>query len=152
VTIAVEPVAIEWLAEELAYVGAKAASSAARETLDGLERELHGGTISDDRAEVMGYLLGHGLVSGRIRAVYGAHAEMQATALYAKTPQGKVLGKQFSDANSLFKALEGHTIRGIHVSARGPGLYSLTIETDEARVVTAFDGSGIDVRSVEVSY
>lgn len=116
-----------------------------------LQEEAYGGRLSDDSVAALGAVLGAGLGSGRIRAVHGAHGEMEATKLFARTPQGKALADQFDAVNQMLKALSGNEIEKITITARGPGMYTLTIETDEARVVTALTGSGVDVRSVEVA-
>lgn len=141
----------ELVMEEAARFAAQLQNPAARAAYERLSREAQAGQVPPDLVEALGSMLRIGLGSGRIRSLHGAHAEMDATSLYQKTPQGKALAAQFDAVNEMFKALEGQEIRKLTLSARGPGMYTLTVETPEAKVVTSLTEAGVDVRSVEVS-
>jgi len=141
----------ELIVEEAGRFAAQVQNPAAREAYRRLREEAENGAVPEELLEALGSLLRIGLGSGRIRALHGAHAEMEATSLFQKTPQGKELNAQFDAANEMFKALEGQELRKITLSARGPGMYTLTVETSEAKITTALTEAGVDVRSVEVA-
>ncbi len=109
------------------------------------------GQMEDTQAGSLGEILSLGLISGRIRSRYGAHAEKAAATLFRRTPQGKDLQEQFREINGALKMLEGNTIHQLRLSARGPGLYSFVIDTSDYRLVISLGPDGVDVRSLEIS-
>ncbi|MGH9338044.1 MAG: hypothetical protein ACRD1R_00260 [Acidobacteriota bacterium] len=141
----------ELIAAEAEYFASRVNNPAAQAAYSRLQQAALEGSLEDDLLEVLGGLLEIGLSSGRIRSVHSAHGEMAAASLFRRTPQGRALQFQFTEANQAFAALQGQTIESVSFSAQGPGLYTLTVKTGEARVVTQLKPSGIEVRSVEVS-
>lgn len=139
------------IADEAEAFAERVQNPAIKEAYHRLRTEAAEGEISDELDEAFANMLELGLGSGRIRALHGAHAEMEATKLFRRTVKGKELDTQFEAANRMFEALEGHSVRKITLSARGPGMYTLVVETDESRVVTNLAQAGVDVRSVEVA-
>lgn len=109
------------------------------------------GELRDNQADPLGSLLSLSLASGRIRALYGTHAELAAGKLFRHTPPGKSLQQESSEANKALRVLRGGEIRDLRISAKGPGLFSLTLEISGCRIVLNLGSSGIDVRSVEVA-
>lgn len=141
----------ELIAAEAAYFSQCVPNPVARKTYKRLGAAAASGRLEDDLLPALGGLLELGFTSGRIRAVYGAHAEMTASGLFRRTPQGEALHRQFQDANNALAALKGQEVESITLTARGPGLYTLTIQTRDFRLVAALSHAGIDVRSVEVA-
>jgi len=52
--------------------------------------------------------------------------------------------------NKALAELEGQTIDGMAVSAKGPGEYELALETNTCRMVIAIGTSGVHLLSVEM--
>lgn len=123
----------------------------AKEIYNQLYQSAQEGQMQDTQTGSLGEILSLGLISGRIRSRYGAHAERAAAKLFRRTPQGEDLQEQFRDTNSALKMLEGNSIHQLRLSARGPGLYSLVIDTSEHRLVISLGPDGVDVRSLEIS-
>ncbi len=139
------------IVDEAAAFAERVENPAIKEAYHRLRDEASAGALSDELDEACANMLELGLSSGRIRALHGAHAEMEATKLFRKTAKGRELDSQFEAANRMFSALAGHTVRKVTLSARGPGMYTLVVETEESRVVTNVGQNGVDVRSVEVA-
>lgn len=139
------------LFQEAGYFSGRVQNPVAQASYRRMQQEAAQGELSEDLLEPLGELLKVGLTNGRIRSVHGAHAEMAATNLFRRTPQGKALHEGVAQVNAALRSLEGRRLESVSVSARGPGLYSLTVATDEARFVLAFTPQGVEVRSVEVN-
>jgi len=141
----------EIVAQEAEHIARSAGSGDVRAIYGRLADAAKSGELPEELAPALGELLTLGLVSGRIRGVHGPHGELEAAGLYRRTPQGKAFHAQFDEVNAMFAALAGQRIRSLSLSARGPGLFTLTVETDEARVTANLFRDGVDVRSVEVA-
>ncbi len=139
------------LFQEAGYFSGRVQNPAAQASYRRMQQEAAQGELSEELLEALGELLKVGLTNGRIRSVHGAHAEMAATNLFRRTPQGKALHDGIARVNEALRALEGQRLESLSISARGPGLYSLTVATDEARLLIAFTPQGVEVRSVEVN-
>jgi len=141
----------ELVAIEAEHIANKAASEESKATFSRLASAAAAGKLPEELSSALGELLALGLASGRIRAVHGPHGELDAVNLYRRTPQGKAYHAQFDDVNAMFRAFKDQRIHQVSLSARGPGMFSLTLETEAARVVVSLTQSGVDVRSVEVA-
>lgn len=141
----------EVVVAEAEHYASRVVTPSVKQAYEGLREAAERGEVTGDGVEVLGHLLELGLGSGRIRNAYGAHAEMTAKGVYRRTPRGRALREQASAVNEALAELGGHALEKVSVQASGPGSYLLTVETDGARVLVTLDGSGVDVKSVEVS-
>lgn len=139
------------LFQEAGYFSGRVQSPAAQASYRRMQQEAAQGELSEELLGALGELLKVGLTNGRIRTVHGAHAEMAATSLFRRTPQGKSLHAGIAQVNEALRALEGGRIDSVSISARGPGIYSLILGTEQARLLISLTPSGVEVRSVEVN-
>lgn len=122
-----------------------------REAYQRLAREAGSGQVSDDRLAILGSLLEVGLGTGRIRALYDAHAEAAAAKLFRSTPQGQERAAQIRAVNEALEALRGHTLEKASITSRSAGSFSLTYQTESAKLVISLSPAGAEIRSFEVS-
>ena len=108
------------------------------------------GDIPDDVLEPLQDLLELGLESGRIRRAHTAHGEMAAQRVYGRTPKARAVRATTDAVNEALAGLQGRTLEEISVSPAGPGSYTLTLGTDQGRLLLRIDRHGVEVRSVEV--
>lgn len=141
----------ELIENEASTFAMQAEKASTRDTYQQLAEKSVEGIIPDEFLAATGELLQLGLASGRIRGVYGAHAEMAAVRLFRKTPQGQQLNRQVEEANQALEALRDQPIEEISFSLRGPGQYGLRIKTAGCQLTALLGPSGIDVRSLEIS-
>ncbi len=95
-------------------------------------------------------LLEMGLETGRIRQTHSAHGEMAAVRIFQRTPRGAALKATCDSANAALEALQGQPIENLSFSLRGPGAFTLAIETEQGHLTVHIDRHGVRVRSVEV--
>ena len=122
-----------------------------REAYRALAREAAFGEISEARLPLLGSLLEVGLSTGRIRALYDAHAEAAAAKLFRATPQGMERAAQIRAVNEALQALRGKTLQKASLASRGAGSFSLTLQTDQGKLVVSLGPAGAETRSFEVS-
>ena len=141
----------ELVAFEAEQIAKGAASARTKEAFERLSSFAAAVELPEELAPALGELLSLGLSTGRIRAVHGPHGEMEAVSLFRRTPQGKAFHAQFDDVNAMLAAFKGQELRQISLSARGPGMFTLLLETETARVTISLAKDEVDVRSVEVA-
>src|SRR5437763_15686712 len=108
------------------------------------------GEIPENLLVPLEALIAAGLESGRIRKVHTAHGEMAAQRVYARTPRGRAVRAAADAVNQALQALQGQVIEELTVSPQGPASYSLSIATDQGRLLLRLDRHGVRVQSVEV--
>jgi hypothetical protein len=108
------------------------------------------GDVPDDLLGPLENLLEVALESGRIRRVHLAHGEMAAQRVFTRTPKGRALRASADAVNDALRALAGQTVEEIVVSPAGPGAYTLTLGTDQGRLLLRFDRRGASIKSLEV--
>ena len=140
----------ELLREEAGRLAARGGTEA-QEWARRLEEAARRGQLAEEDAALAGSVLAAGLLSGRIRSEGGPHAELAASSLFLRLPQGRALQGQAAEVSRALATLEGRTLRRISLSARGPGLYLLTLETDGCRLVVALEPGGLQMRSLEIA-
>jgi len=150
-TITLDETQQEVVAAESDFYASRVRDAETSAAFRDLSKAAASGELQDTQGDPLGSLLSLGLASGRIRALYGAHAELAAGKLFRHTPQGKALREEAQEATDALRVLRDNEIRDLRISARGPGLYSLTLETAGCRIVINLGPTGIDVRSVEVA-
>jgi hypothetical protein len=108
------------------------------------------GEVPDELLEPLQTLLEVGLESGRIRRVHTAHGEMAAGRVFSRTPRSRAVRSTTDELNASLKALEGQTIQELTLSPHGPGAYSLSIATDQGKLLLRMDRQGVRLQSLEV--
>jgi hypothetical protein len=108
------------------------------------------GEVPEDLLDPLQVLLEVGLESGRIRKVHTAHGEMAAGRVYGRTPRGRAVRATAEAVNEALQALQGQTIEEISVSPHGPGSYSLSIGTDQGKVLLRISRHGVRLQTLEV--
>ena len=108
------------------------------------------GEVPDDLMEPLQALVEVGLESGRIRRVHTAHGEMAARRVYSRTPRGRAVRASTEAVNEALKALVGQTLQEFALSPNGPGSYSLTLGTDQGKLLIRLERAEARVQSVEV--
>jgi hypothetical protein len=122
----------------------------AREVYAELRAAVEAGEVTEGLLPPLERLLEMGLETGRIRQVHTAHGEMAALRVFQRTPKGSALKATCDAANEALQSLQGHTIEALTFSVRGPGSFSLLLETDQTTVTVHIDRHGVRVRTVEV--
>jgi hypothetical protein len=122
----------------------------AREVYGELRAAVEAGEVPDGLLPPLERLLEMGLETGRIRQVHTAHGEMAALRVFQRTPQGSALKASCDAANEALQSLQEHVIEGLTFSVRGPGSFSLSLETDQTTLTIHIDRHGVRVRSMEV--
>ena len=108
------------------------------------------GDLPDELMAPLETLLEVGLESGRIRKVHMAPGESTARKLYARTPKGSSKRDATESVNEALKALVGHTIQEFSISQPSPGSFSVTLETEEGKLLLRLDRQGVRLESLEV--
>ena len=108
------------------------------------------GDVPDHLQEPLEALLAAGLESGRIRRLHTAHGEMAAARVYNRTPRGRSVRQSTEGVNEALRALQGQSLEELTVSPHGPGGYSISIGTDQGRVLLRLDRQGARIQSLEV--
>lgn len=140
----------EVVVAELDEVLGRAREPESRRQLSGLREEAERGQIPADQIGYLERLIEVGLESGRIRSAHTAHGEMAALRLYRRTPRGQAIQKSLEAVSQALSALAGQTLEELSLSFAGPGKFSLTVSTDQGRVLVQLDRGGAELRSLEV--
>jgi hypothetical protein len=75
---------------------------------------------------------------------------MAANRLFQRTGRGREIREQLDAVNEGLRGIAGQTLGSVSFAPRTPGSYSLTIETDRARVAIVVGPGGVRVQSIEV--
>jgi hypothetical protein len=105
----------------------------------------------EDLIEPLQALMEIGLESGRIREVYGAHAEMAGNRLYSRMPRARIYRQSVEAVNQALNSIEGEEIGRISIAPRGPGACSLTVEAGSRRITIRITRAGLSIDSVEAT-
>jgi hypothetical protein len=135
---------------EIDAVAAQLQSAEARAAYAELRAAAEAGEVPDELLPPLERLVEIGLETGRIRQIHSAHGEMAASRLFQRTPRGRALKETCDRANEALQSLEGQTVESLAFAPRGPGGFSLSLETDQARITVHIDREGVQVRSVEI--
>lgn len=90
------------------------------------------------------------LSGDRLRRTSGPGAQLALSALFQKTPRGRTLAAEVSSLNQALAKLTGQRLTEISTAQRGPGTYTLTVATENCRVVIRFEPAGLRIESLEV--
>lgn len=135
---------------ETQAVRAAATEPGYRGRLRALEAAIGRGALSDDDVGALTDIVELALQTGRIRAVYGPPGEQAALRLYWRLPRGAALAESTRAVSQALAALRGRTLAGAELAAVGPGSYTLSLRTGEARVSLRLDRQGARLATVEI--
>lgn len=113
-----------------------------------LREALAGNSLEEASVPALENLLALELRTGRARKIHGPMAESTLLRLYQKTPTGSELQKSTTTVNKALAALEGQTLEHIAFAPKGPGAFTLDLETAEYRVHLEIREEGIWVKEV----
>jgi hypothetical protein len=108
------------------------------------------GELPDEEARSLEELLELGLVSGRIRGIYGPEGEQAALKTYRRLPGGRALADGATEVSDALAALEGRTLEQVKVQATGPGSYLLTLGVEGLELSVRLDRAGARIHAVGV--
>lgn len=136
---------------EIDAVRAAAKDGEYRGLLDDAAAAIEAGSVdSEQLAEELDRILGLGLQTGRIRALYGPGGEQAALRAYRKLPTGKELSASAKDVNEALASLAGRELDQISVAAVGPGAFTLSLVAGGAELSVRLDRQGARLASVGV--
>jgi hypothetical protein len=146
----IDPLQRELLIEETQALLTNLKDSNSRARYTELLSALEAGSVPESSLGALGNLLELGLQTGRLRQRYTAEGEQALLRLFHKTPRGAAILKTINEANRALESLAGHVLQGINFNARGPGSYSLTLETDQGHFALRIQREGVWVENVEI--
>jgi hypothetical protein len=136
---------------EIDAVRAAAQATEYRELLDDAAEAVESGSVESERvAEELDRIVGLGLQTGRIRALYGPGGEQAALRAYRKLPTGKGLAATATEVNGALASLAGRSLDHVSISAVGPGTFTLSLAAGGAEVAVRLDRQGARLASVGV--
>ncbi len=121
-----------------------------RQELALLVSAIGAGRLEAEHALTLERIVELALQAGRIRAVYGPPGEQTALTLYRRLPRGAALTESAREVSAALGSLQGRTLEGATLTAVGPGSYTLSLTTGEARLSVRLDRQGARLTSVEV--
>lgn len=113
-----------------------------------LREALETDAVAEDAIGTLENLLALELRTGRVRKIHGPMAESTFLRLYQKTPTGSALQQSTTQVNRALDALQGQTLEHIAFAPKGPGVFTLDLETTEYRVHLEIREEGIWVKEV----
>jgi len=113
--------------------------------------EVEAGAVAPERFPPLENFLELGLHTGRFKSRFGATGEEALIRLFHQTPRGAAIAGSVAEVNQALTSFTGQGIVGLAVAAHGPDAYSLSIETDRARLTIRLDRSGVRVGDVELT-
>lgn len=148
-------IAITSAEQEVALGETQAVQAAATEPgyldrLRALEAAIGRGALQDEDAETLADIVELALQTGRVRAIYGPPGEQAALRLFRRLPRGQALTESTRAVSQALASLRGRTLEGAELAAVGPGSYTLSLRTAEARVSLRLDRQGARLATVEV--
>jgi hypothetical protein len=149
-TLRVEGDAREVLAAEAAALRDTITDPAGRDGYLALAAAVADGEVDDALVPSLERLLDLGLRTGRVRRVHGPQAEAAVARVYHATPAGRELAALLADVNTALGALRGQPLHRLTFAVRGPGSYTLSIETPAAALTLDIGPGGVALKDVSV--
>lgn len=140
----------DYLRREVSAFLARLGGPEARSCYEPLLADVEAAEVPDDRLDLLGRVLELSLGSGRLRKLYGPHAEMSANRIFRRTFRGRAIQQTCDEANQALTGLRGQAVRSIALAPRSPGAFTLDIETDRCRVQLVVDAAGVRCQGVEM--
>lgn len=113
--------------------------------LEGVDR----GSVPAAALDRLEGLLEMGLQTGRFRRQHGPIDAQVLYRLYSRTPRGMALATALEGVNQALAALDGQLLAGLAITAKAPGEYELSVETENCRMAVAVGAGGVHLTSVE---
>jgi len=136
---------------EIDAVRAAAQAGEYRALLDEAAAAVESGSVESERlAEELDRIIGLGLQTGRIRALYGPGGEQAALRAYRKLPTGKELAGSTKEVNEALGSLGGRSLDQVSIAAVGPGAFTLSLVAGGAELSVRLDRQGARLTSVGV--
>ncbi|MGH7629471.1 MAG: hypothetical protein ACREOF_08765 [Gemmatimonadales bacterium] len=148
--VRIEAEAREVLAAEAAALRDTITDPEVRDGYLALAAAVADGEVEDQLVPSLERLLDLGLRTGRVRRVHGPHAESAVAQVFHATPAGQTLAGALAEVNRALGALRGHPLDRLMFAARGPGSYTLSIETPVAGLTLEIGPGGVAVRDLSV--
>lgn len=149
-TVRIEGDAREVLAAEAAALRDTITDPEVRDGYLALAAAVADGEVEDELVPSLERLLDLGLRTGRVRRVHGPHAESAVARVFHATPAGQTLAGALAEVNRALGALRSQPLDRLTFAARGPGSYTLSIETPVAGLTLDIGPGGVAVRDVSV--
>src|SRR5215475_13132449 len=138
-----EPTESDVIATEAAAFARALPDPAARARYEHLSAAASAGEIPDDLVAPLETMLELLFTTGRVTN----RALLQS--VFARTPRGHHLASAAREVNRALAALQGQTIAEVRLSAVGPSLQSLVIETDRCRLTLEIDRDGARIATLD---
>ena len=149
-TVRIEGDAREVLAAEAAALRDSITDPDVRDGYLALAAAVADGEVEDELVPSLERLLDLGLRTGRVRRIHGPHAESAIARVFHATPAGQTLAAALAEVNAALGALRAQPLGRLTFAARGPGSYTLAIETPAAGLTLEIGPGGVAVRDVSV--
>jgi hypothetical protein len=140
----------ELLRPEVAALAAGVSDPSLRDAYGALLASVEQASVPPEGQDRLEGLLEMGLQTGRFRRQHGAIDAQLLYRLYGRTPRGTALAAELAGINKALAELDGQTVDGLALSAKGPGEYELTVETDACRIAVTIGAGGVHLSSVEM--
>jgi hypothetical protein len=122
-----------------------------RDVLAATAEAVSSGSVdAGELADELDRILGLGLQTGRIRALYGPGGEQAALRAYRKLPSGRELAATTKAVNQALAALAGRSLDQVSIAATGPGSFTLSFVAGGAELSVRLDRQGARLASVGV--
>lgn len=121
-----------------------------RDRVAALIADVDEGEVTGDQIDALEELLEIGLVSGRLRAVYGPEGEQAALKTFRKLPLGKELAAGAKEITEALSTLEGRELEKVSISSVGPGAYVVTLGAGGLELSVRFDRQGARLHTVAI--
>jgi hypothetical protein len=108
------------------------------------------GAVDGPDADALEEVLGLGLQTGRVRALYGPDGEQAALRVYRRLPGGRRLGESAREVTDALGGLAGRTLEAVRLQATGPGTWTVTVTTDTLELAVRLDPGGARLATVAV--
>lgn len=119
-----------------------------RDRVAALIADIDEGEVAGDNVQSLEELLELGLVSGRLRSVYGPEGEQAALKTFRKLPLGKELAAGAKEITGALSSLEGRELEKVSISSVGPGAYVVTLGAGGLELSVRFDRQGARLHTV----
>jgi hypothetical protein len=139
----------EFLAKELEAFAQHSSGPDSQDQLRALKEAVAQGRLPISLLEPLGPMLQLSLESGRLRNLYGPHAEMYGLRLFLRTPAGQALKSTADEVNQALAGLKGQTLGELNFTVRGPSAFDLWMDTDRCRIQIHINRAGIRVKNME---
>lgn len=121
-----------------------------RERYQALADAVENGAIPEDLQPQLESVLSITLQTARARQMYRAEGEKILTGLYKRTPGGRELRDHLGEINKALTSLTGHELTSAKVRMRTLGHFTVSLQTDAARITLAVRPEGVNIESVAV--